>query len=223
MPGVFVTGTDTGVGKTQVAAGLIRALVLRKYSTLGIKPVASGCRQTPAGLRNDDALSLMAASNVVLPYEQVNPFAYEAPVAPHLAAGGAVPPEGVVSSCQAVASQAEWVIVEGVGGWMVPLDSVRTMADVAVALGYPVILVIALRLGCLNHALLSAAAIQQSGLRLVGWVGVCLEPGVPDVEEMVSSLSGRIESPSLGVIPYLRSPDVDQVAKRIDLTPLLAI
>jgi len=218
MPGLFIAGTDTGVGKTTVAAGLIRNLVQRGFTVAGLKPVASGCQPTPEGLRSDDALLLMAESNFELSYEQVNPCAYERSVGPHLAAGGVVPWAAGVAACQRAAAEAEWVVVEGIGGWMVPLDNRSTMADLAVALGYPVVLVVGLRLGCLSHALLTAAAVTGVGLPLAGWVGVELSLDQVMVDELMESLSQRLPGPNLGLIPFMECPDSAAVARALDLS-----
>src|SRR5690606_25531823 len=158
--GYFVTGTDTGVGKTRISLALMRALQAQGHTVLGMKPVASGCRSTADGLRNDDAVQLRAQASFDVPYDQVNPYAFEPPIAPHLAAlavGTVIRIDVIRDMLDRLGASADRVVVEGVGGWLVPIDASATMADVAVAVDLPVVLVVAVRLGCLNHALLTAA------------------------------------------------------------------
>lgn len=170
----FVTGTNTGVGKTWVACELLRRASQAQQSCYGVKPVASGCEQVQGELRNEDATALMAASTLKLPYSVVNPFAFAPAVAPHWAAEQVSSSLSVASLLQhtavALSHPADLVIVEGAGGWLVPLNKEETLADYATALGYPVIMVVGLTLGCINHALLTAEAIKQSGLPLAAWV-----------------------------------------------------
>src|SRR5690606_3513788 len=170
----FVTGTDTEIGKTSIAAGLLHAARRCGLSTAAAKPVASGCRRTAAGLRNDDALALLGECSLELGYEAVNPLAFEPAIAPHLAAREAGVPlqaAGLARSVRAVLARgADFSLVEGAGGWRVPLSGGETLADLAVALQLPVILVVGVRLGCISHALLTAEAIARDGLPLAGWV-----------------------------------------------------
>ena len=208
MNGWFITGTDTGVGKTFVTAGLMRALNARGLETAGMKPIASGCDRTPAGLRNDDALQIQAASAVDLPYTLVNPYAFEPPIAPHIAAAQAgidIDVDTILGNCRTIASRVEAVIVEGVGGWEVPIGEAVGMPDVAVALGLPVILVVGIRLGCINHALLTANAVRARGLRLAGWIANHLDPDTREQAAIVSAIGERIGAPMLAAIP--RDPD----------------
>ena len=206
--GWFVTGTDTGVGKTAVAQALLTALQRKGHKAVGMKPIASGCRKTAAGLRCDDAERLQAASSVTAEYADINPYAFADPVAPHLAAAT----EGIVIRIEKIQTHfdrlqrlAPWVVVEGAGGWRVPLNDAHTMADLAKALNLPVVLVVGIRLGCLNHALLTAAAIQADGVRLAGWVANQIEPGLALFEGNVATLRARLDVPLLDVFPYQES------------------
>ncbi len=206
--GWFVTGTDTGVGKTSVALALLTALERKGRKAVGMKPIASGCRKTAAGLRCDDAERLQAASSVTAEYVDINPYAFADPVAPHLAATA----EGIVIRIEKIQTHfdrlqrlAPWVVVEGAGGWRVPLNDAHTMADLAKVLNLPVVLVVGIRLGCLNHALLTAAAIQADGVRLAGWVANQIESGLALFEENVATLRVRFDAPLLGVFPYQKS------------------
>lgn len=203
--GYFVTGTDTGVGKTRASVALMRRLQLQGHVVTGMKPVASGCRSTPSGRVNDDALLLQAQASFTVPYHQVNPYAFEPPIAPHLAAqaDGVKIELGVIErALQELTEAADRVVVEGVGGWLVPIDAKLTMADVAVALGLPVVMVVGIRLGCLNHALLTAAAIEAAPVPFAGWIANRLDPGCLAVEENISALRERLTVPCLGELDY---------------------
>lgn len=216
--GYFVTGTDTGVGKTVVALGLMQQLQARGLNVAGMKPVASGCESTAAGLRNADALQLLRQASVTLDYEQVNPYAFIPAIAPHIAAGQASARIGldiIHSAYTRIAEQADCVVVEGVGGWEVPLNERETLADLACLLKLPVILVVGIRLGCLNHALLTAAAITRAGLPLAGWVANVLPPQPDCVDENINSLKSRISAPLLGVVPVLDEPGASEMAEHI--------
>jgi len=206
--GWFITGTDTGVGKTRMACLLLEALAREGKRAIGMKPVASGCRETAAGLRSEDAERLQAVSGVAVDYAEVNPYAFAPGTAPHLAAhesGKEIRDEKILESFQRLRQKAPWMVVEGIGGWMVPLGEHLTMADVARAMRLPVILVVGLRLGCLNHALLTASAIQRDGVPLVGWIANQLVPDLTHVDENIAALNERIPAPLLARFPY-RSP-----------------
>lgn len=203
--GFFITGTDTGVGKTFVSIALLRSLLKQGYSVLGMKPVASGCEAGDSGLCNVDALHLREQASFEIPYRQVNPYAFEPAIAPHLAAriGGVTIEVSVIrQTFETIRDQAQYLVVEGVGGWLVPINERQTMADVAQALGLPVILVVAIRLGCLNHALLTLEAIERSGLPLAGWVANRMDPQCEYQDENVRSLVARIPAPMLADIAY---------------------
>ncbi len=213
----FITGTDTGVGKTLVSAALLTALVRAGRRAVGMKPVASGCELTPRGLRSADAEALRAAGNVAADYEDINPYALAVPTAPHLAAaaGGVQIDIGVIRAHYArLAARAEDVVVEGVGGWLVPINLTQSMADVARSLDLPVILVVGLRLGCLNHALLTQQAIAASGCRLAAWVANTLEEGAP--QGYVDALREQLSAPCLGVIPSVPARAI--AANSLDLS-----
>lgn len=220
-PAYFIAGTDTDVGKTTVAAGLLHAAQLAGLSTLGAKPVASGCTATAKGLRNDDALALIAQSSIKLPYEQVNPLAFEPAIAPHLAAREA----GVVLSVNALlepmhavlAQGADFTLIEGAGGWRVPLSDQANLSDLAIALKLPVILVVGVRLGCISHALLSAEAIARDGLQLAGWVANIVDPRTSRLEENLASLAERLPAPCLGRVPKLKQVTAEAVADHLQL------
>ncbi len=210
MSGWFITGTDTGVGKTEVAVGLLDAFARAGHAVVGMKPVASGCRITPAGLRHADAERLLAASTVAAAYADVNPYAFAPAIAPHLAAAAAgvdIDLRRVASHFERLQRMAARVVVEGAGGWAVPLSERASMADLARELRLPVILVVGLRLGCLNHALLTVGAIQAGGARLAGWVANGIDPDFDCIAENVTTLTKRIAAPLLATIPY--APDAD--------------
>lgn len=207
--GFFITGTDTGVGKTYVSCLLLQALAQHGLSTVAMKPVASGCRPTPQGLRNDDALLLQQAATVTLPYEQVNPYAFQPAIAPHLAAQEAnttIDLQRLTNAFHTLATQAEAIIVEGAGGWLVPLNEQQTIADLARCLQLPIILVVGIRLGCINHALLTLAAIQRDtgNPPLCGWVANCIDPDADAIEANIATLQQHIEAPLLGTLPYVK-------------------
>lgn len=217
----FIAGTDTDVGKTTIAAGLLHAARQLGLSTLAAKPVASGCVVTAKGLRNSDALALIDESSVKLSYEAVNPFAFEPAIAPHLAAREA----GVELSVnellrpmrEVLEQQADFTLIEGAGGWRVPLSDHANLSDLAIALKLPVILVVGVRLGCINHALLSAEAIARDGLQLAGWVANIVDPRTSRLEENLSSLAERLPAPCLGRVPWLKQAGADAVAAHLQL------
>ena len=221
----FVTGTDTEVGKTFIAAALLGMARERGLRTAGVKPVAAGCREAGGRLVNDDALALMAASGAGLDYAAVNPVALEPPIAPHIAAaraGVALEVGPLAASCRAVLDQGfDFVIVEGAGGWFVPVDGRNTLADLCIDLNLPVILVVGMKLGCLNHALLTAAAVEAAGLRLAGWVANSVAVEMPVLEENIQTLRNRLAAPCLGVVPPLGTAQPRMAAKFLDLDVLL--
>jgi dethiobiotin synthetase len=212
---VFIAGTDTGIGKSLVAASLLRALQVRGLRALGMKPVASGCALTPQGLRNDDAELLRTHSSGAPDYALVNPYALPEAIAPHLAArhaGVEIGLDRVIAAFAALSTMSQCVAVEGVGGWMVPLSDSLMQADLVRALKLPVILVVGMRLGCLNHALLSARAIATDGCELLGWIGSQVDPGMQCVEENLATLRERMPAPCLGVLPHAGAPDPRELA-----------
>jgi len=202
----FITGTDTGVGKTSVAVALLQAAAKRGLSTAAVKPVAAGCELTSEGLRNEDALLLHKACTSTLTYEQINPFALEPAIAPHFAAmrdGLHLDAQQLTAHCQKTLDiKADLTVIEGAGGWRVPLNATQTFADIAILLKVPVILVVDIKLGCLNHALLSAEAIRADGLTLAGWVANRASGENECHVEMVADLQGRLACPLLGNLPH---------------------
>jgi dethiobiotin synthetase len=202
----FVTGTDTEVGKTVATVAMVRELIRSGQRVAALKPVASGCEPTPLGLRNEDALALAGAANVSLTYGQVNPFAFQPPIAPHLAAHEArqaIEPLTILQSRDRAAELgADWLLVEGVGGWSVPLGNQLLLADLARALTDEVVLVVGMRLGCLNHAMLSASQVLRDGFRLVGWIANELHPTMDRLQDNVETLESRLPCPLLGRIPW---------------------
>lgn len=205
---VFVTGTDTGVGKTLVGSALVHRAAAAGHRALGLKPVASGCEPDGPRLVNEDALALIAAASVTLDYADVNPWAFAPPIAPHVAAaeaGVTLDAAALVAHCRAVLARhrPDFAVVEGAGGWLVPLNDRETLADVAAGLGLPVVLVIGLRLGCINHALLTAAAVRAAGCRLAGWAGSAVDPSMAVREANLAALEARLDAPCLGVVPPL--------------------
>jgi dethiobiotin synthetase len=219
--GIFVTGTDTGVGKTLVSAGLMRAFAQRGVRVAGMKPVASGAELTNVGLRNEDALMLMREQSAPLPYDLVNPFVFAPEISPHIAAaqaGVTIDLAAIETAFQAIQAQADIVIVEGAGGWYAPISEVATMEDIARTLGIPVLLVVGLRLGCLNHALLTVRAIEESGLTLCGWVANRIDLDFAHWQENVATLTRLIPAPRVGLIDY---PQVEETARCLNVAPLV--
>jgi len=226
MPiGFFVTGTDTGVGKTTVSCALLHAFAAQGCSVIGMKPVAAGSEN---GLWQD-VENLKAASNVNLPQSLINPYVFDAPIAPHIAAqqtGVWIDPDVIRQSCEKLQSVAEVTIVEGVGGFRVPLSSSGMLGerydtgDLARMLGLPVILVVGMRLGCLSHALLTARAIESAGLKLAGWVANVIDPEMLQLAANVQTLVEWLDCPLLGVLPFQEQPDMRQLAGLIDLSRL---
>ncbi|HQS82946.1 MAG TPA: dethiobiotin synthase [Thiobacillus sp.] len=201
--GLFVTGTDTGVGKTRVAVALIHALRAQGLRVAAMKPVAAG--HAPGEL-NEDVAALMLATNAAVDLRDVNPYAFAAPVAPHIGAqlaGVRIELDVIAAAYLRLAATADVVVVEGAGGWRVPLNERDDMADLAQRLGLPVVLVVGLRLGCLNHALLTAESIAHRQLPWAGWVGNHVDPAMACQAENVAALHARLPGPCLGVQPHL--------------------
>jgi len=202
---LFIAGTDTGVGKTWVATRLLSALGVAGLKAAGMKPVAAGAELTSHGLRNDDALALQFAANVRLPYELVNPCCLPDPTSPHLAAARAGQPVDIPAIKLAfdhICSKTDVIIVESAGGWLAPIGNPAqpgepgpTMEDIGRCLGLPVLLVVGIRLGCISHALLTAQAIERSGLPLAGWVANPIDPDFADRQDYVDSLRVRLPAP----------------------------
>ena len=216
----FITGTDTGVGKTLASCTLLHGFAAQGKSVVGMKPVAAGCADDS---QHEDVRQLRAASNVLASGGQINPYCFVQAVAPHLAArfvGIRINFARIVESFSELNAQADVVIVEGVGGFRVPLNDEQDSADLAVQLGLPVILVVGMRLGCLNHALLTAEAIAARGLTLAGWVANVPELGMAMLDENIAALRQRIPAPLLGIVPHLARPDAREAASFLNLALL---
>ncbi|WP_115528944.1 MULTISPECIES: dethiobiotin synthase [Xanthomonas] len=219
-PALYVTGTDTGIGKTMGSTALLHALRARGHTAVGMKPVASGCEQTSDGWRNEDALALQAASDPQPDYATLNPYAFPAPLAPELAAADV----GVTLSLDPIAQafaqlrrQAEVVVVEGVGGWAAPLSADLDQADLVRALQLPVVLLVGVRLGCINHARLTAAAIAADGLECIGWIANEIDPQMERVEENIQMLHQRLSMPCWGRIRWRPGADAASQAQELRL------
>lgn len=207
MNRIFITGTDTGVGKTYVTCTLLQALNAQNYKTLGLKPIASGCSLNQRGkLINDDAVALQKAASVKCPYEYINPIPLAHPIAPHLAAEQA---QTILSVSQvknkisrSLEIEADFQLIEGVGGWAVPLNGHELLSDLVAALKLPVILVVGIKLGCLNHALLTYQRMRDTQVPIIGWIANCIDPGALAIQENIDTLKQWINVPCLGVLPF---------------------
>ena len=223
ISGYFITGTDTGCGKTEITLGLMQLLQNREKIVLGMKPIASGAANTAEGLRNEDAIRILAQGSIPVPYAQLNPYVYQPPIAPHLAAaqaGEEIDLSIISSHYMSLLAQADCVIVEGAGGWRVPVNGGQSVADLVQLLNLPVILVVGLRLGCINHALLSAESILASGARLAGWIANVVEPDMLSRDENIATLQTAIRAPCLGVVPHIGRPSAKVIAESLSLPPL---
>ena len=212
MAGFFITGTDTGVGKTRVTVALMRFLQAQGLTVVGMKPVASGCFLHEGEWRNEDALLLQESGSFPVDYAKLNIYAFGPPVSPHLAArqaGQLVRLDKILSRCRELERLANCVLVEGVGGWEVPLNDNERLSHLAMRLKLPVILVVGMRLGCLNHALLTHEAMLRAGVVCAGWIANCVEAGFPYLEENIATLRFALASPCLGIIPHVgcQQPD----------------
>ena len=220
----YVTGTDTGIGKSVASAALLRALCARGLRAVGMKPVASGCERTAEGWRNEDALALQQASDPVPAYDDINPYALPLPLAPELAAAAAgvtmeLPP--IIAAYQRLQSQADAVVVEGVGGWAAPLSATIDQLDVVRALRLPVVMVVGLRLGCINHARLTARAIAADGADLVGWIANDIDPAMACVDDNFAILQRVLPAPCLGRLPHAPGASPQSLAAALDCGILL--
>jgi len=217
--GFFVTGTDTGVGKTRITLAVMYTLQQHGLRVAAMKPVASGCEMTAQGLRNEDALLVQQHSSIECAYDIINPWAFAPAIAPHIAAahvGVRIEFAPIIERFNFLAAQSDAVVVEGAGGWQVPLNDEQSIADLAVQLQLPVILVVAIRLGCINHALLSAQSIRASGCRLAGWIANHVTPTVSESAAIIASIADRVAAPLLGEIGYQPELNVDKMAHTID-------
>lgn len=200
--GFFIAGTDTGIGKTTVSCLLLDFFAKQCFSTLGLKPIATGCYSTPKGNRSEDADTLQQHSTVKLPYTQINPISLIPPTSPNIASSN-LSINKILKACQpALAAQADFLIIEGIGGWKVPINARETMADLAIAFKLPIILVVGIRLGCINHALLTIESIQRSGAPIAGWIANEIEPLNPFFKENQSTIIQQANVPLLGIVQY---------------------
>ncbi|MGQ8816397.1 dethiobiotin synthase [Serratia sp. NA_13] len=219
----FVTGTDTEVGKTVASSALLQAANLAGYRTVGYKPVASGSEMTAEGLRNGDALALQANGSVALSYQEVNPYVFAEPTSPHIvSADEGLPIElaQLSAGLRHLEQKADWLLVEGAGGWFTPLSEQHTFADWVQQEQLPVILVVGIKLGCINHALLTAQAIKQAGLSLVGWIANDVSLPGRRHQEYLATLRRMLPAPLLGEIPHLAEPERQTLGHYLDLSVL---
>lgn len=220
----YITGTDTGIGKSVASAALLRALCARGLRAAGMKPVASGCESTPEGWRNEDALLLQRASDPMPAYADVNPYALPLPLAPELAAAAAgveLDLQTIIAAYGRLQSQADAVVVEGVGGWAAPLSAALDQRDLVRALRLPVVMVVGLRLGCINHARLTARAIVADGADLVGWIANDIDPAMARMDDNFAILQRVLQAPCLGRLPYAPGASPQSLAAAMDCEILL--
>ena len=223
--GVFVTGTDTGVGKTLAACALIHALAERGLEVMPMKPVAAGAMVHDGGWANEDTIALLRAAGRDAAYAgDVNPVLLREPMAPHIAAARekrVISMEPIVEAFERLRAASQFIVVEGVGGFRVPLSSSLDTVDVAKRIGFPVVLVVGLRLGCLNHALLTADAIRAAGLPLAAWIANGIDPQMAAADENVEALRERLDAPLIGRLPFDPNPVAPAMARHLDVSPLL--
>jgi len=219
--GFFITGTDTDVGKTWATIALIRFFKSQGMSVVGMKPVAAGCKWLDGQLKNEDALLIQENASVDMEYQQINPYAFETPVSPHLAAKQTVKSEVILQAFYDLKDKAEVVLVEGAGGWLVPVNGEYDIADLAKDMQLPVIMVVAIRLGCINHARLTYQAIINSGCVCAGWLAVCVDSKMVMQKENIATIKNKIAAPLLGELPHTLKKDFDFLAKNINSEQLL--
>ena len=218
--GYFITGTDTDCGKTEITLGVIRRLQQQGLRVAGMKPVAAGAEESAEGARNGDALRIAAAASVPAAYSDINPYLFAPPIAPHIAAqqaGVAICFDTIAQAYGRLAAPVDRVVVEGAGGWQVPLGEEGSIGDLARHLRLPVLLVVGLKLGCLNHALLSVESIEANDCRLAGWVANTLDPAMAQQSANIATLQRMIGAPLLGVVPHLSLPGAEHVAEHLVL------
>ena len=221
MPGYFITGTDTGVGKTWVTLALMKAMQNKGKIVVGMKPVACGCKETRDGLRHGDALSILKQSSRPVNYNTVNPYAFQHAIAPHIAAGLVgvmIDIEKIAGEFDKLTKDSDCVLVEGIGGWCVPLGDDIMLSELVNRLDLPVILVVGLRLGCINHALSTVRAIQADEVNLCGWMTSQLDPDYAFLEETMMTLQARINAPLLGNLPHMEKFDLEILASHTMMT-----
>jgi dethiobiotin synthetase len=220
--GYFITGTDTDAGKTWTTLALMQAFKNQGKTVVGMKPVASGCRLQNGKLKNEDALLIQQHASVPADYDLINPYAYALPVSPHLAGKDNPVDLGVLQSCfERLKKRADIILVEGAGGWYSPVNDREDISDVAKAFELPVILVVAIKLGCINHAKLTAQAIRLKGLELKGWVAVCANADLCHAEANIGTLVQALDAPLLGVLPHLKQADFNLLADCLDVRGMI--
>jgi dethiobiotin synthetase len=223
MDALFIAGTDTEVGKTVVSKAILNAVATQGKSTVGYKPVAAGCEQTENGLRNSDALHLQSAATLDVEYDLVNPYALTLPASPHIAAqhdGVKVDYNRLSSVLADHKKNSDFVLIEGAGGWRVPVSEKDCLSTWVKQEKLPVVLVVGIKLGCLSHAMLTAEAIRADGLEVVGWVANRINPGVEHYAEIISMLERKMDAPKIGELPYVPSVKKRDMGQYIDLSVL---
>jgi len=222
--GFFITGTDTDVGKTVAALKLISAFQQKGHTVAAMKPVSAGCEKTKDGLRNNDAVQLIQQSCIQLPYDTVNPYAFEPAIAPHIAAtekNMEMDIDTIVQAYRKIARQADIVIVEGAGGWLVPFNATHTMADIATVLKLDIILVAGIKLGCISHTLLTVQSIMQQNQNLAGWVSNHIQPNTLRIEKTEETLRNKVPAPQLGTIRFGEHKTLDEQTSSLTIDTLL--
>ncbi len=212
--GIFVTGTDTDVGKTYISEALIKHFCRQGFQTVGMKPIAAGAEIENGRLLNADVKAIVSASNVDAPIDQINPYVFAPAIAPHIAAqqvGIEIAIEPIISAFKALQQQADVIVVEGAGGFLVPINESLTMGDLAKALDVSLVLVVGVRLGCISHALLTVQSIEAKGLHLIGWVANRIEPNMPALEENIATLKAMIKAPCVADVAWNQAPSFSQI------------
>jgi dethiobiotin synthetase len=216
--GYFITGTDTNVGKTWATIVLMRHFKSRGKTVAGMKPVASGCLMQGGGLKNEDALLIQENASLQIDYDLINPYAYELPVSPHIAGvKNPVKLDQLAAKFEGLKALADIVVVEGAGGWYTPLNEHEANSDLAKLLALPVIMVVAIRLGCINHARLTYQAIAQSGVNCAGWIAVCTDPELLSMDDNIQTIKTAVDAPLLGVLPYREVADFDFFSEQLKI------
>ncbi len=224
MKGVFITGTDTEVGKTRITLGLMSAIQSSGLTVCGMKPLASGASKINNVLLNEDALAIQQQASIHIDYQYINPYVYQQPIAPHLAAekaGECIEIAKILDAYKKIEKMTDCIIVEGVGGWRVPINKNKTLSDLVRALNLPVIIVVGIRLGCINHALLSAEAIKADGLTLSGWIANRIDKDYTESDETIRSIAERIVAPKIADIPFIEQQNNCDVAKLFNVEGLV--
>lgn len=216
--GYFITGTDTGAGKTWATIALMRYFKKQGKTVAGMKPVASGCIIRNGKPVNEDALLIQANSSINIDYRLINPYAYTLPISPHLAGiENPVRLDRVIAEFNKLKLLADIVLVEGAGGWYAPINKRQDISDLAKSLALPVIIVVAIRLGCINHAKLTGEAVERSGLLCAGWIAVCSDPDMLYIADNIDSIRQTLDAPLLGVLPFIEDADFDLLSRQLQL------